>query len=267
MSIIVLNGLDIRTNSDIVQTYCQNFGRVINCYTKSNQCFITFAEKNHAEDFIRASPHRIDGNGCVHASWKNTLERSTSFQTRSSSHNTSDPCRLTIRGTSEQLEEKNLLQYFSRYGPIRMCLTNPNQDFAMVIFDDRTGAERALKESRHFLNGRSLIVQPSLTSDEPLVSNKRIKLSDSSSSTITSQIQSEKEQLLIEHNHLRNQFEQHLQLRAFEKHQWNEFLGKQQMDYLQQINQYQILLNQTRDEIVHKDKQIEQLKQENKDIE
>lgn len=269
MSIIVIDGLDIRTNSDTIKNYCQNFGRVINCYTKSNQCFITFAEKNHAEEFIHASPHRIDCNGPVHATWKATLERTTSFQTRSSLTNGNDPCRLTIRGTSEQLEEKNLIRYFSRYGQIRMCLSSPNQDFASIVFDDRTSAERALKESRHFLNGRSLIVQLS-TSDESFESNKRMKLSDSNQttiSTLTSQFQSEKEQFLLEKKHLQTQLQQHLQLQAFEKQQWNEYFNKQQMDYLQQINQYQILLNQTREEILHKDKQIEQLKQENKDIE
>jgi RNA recognition motif-containing protein len=265
MSIIVIDGLDNRTISDTVKNYCQNFGRVINCYMKLNQCSVTFADKHHAEEFIRASPHRIDSNGPVNATWKATLDRNFSTQQRP----INETCRLTVRGTFEQIEEKNLVRYFSQYGHVRMCLANSSQGSAIITFDDRISTERALKESRHFLNGRSLIVE-AYTSEDELESNKRMKYSDPNQSTLsilTSRFEHEKEQLIDEQKRLQNQIQERMQLHEYEKQQWNVYLIKQQNEYLQQITHYQCLLKQSLDQITIKDKQIEQLKQENKDIE
>jgi RNA recognition motif-containing protein len=267
MSIIVIDGLDNRTTSDTVKNYCQNFGRVINCYIKSNQCLVTFADKHHAEEFLRASPHRIDSNEPVTATWKATLDRNSSSS--SQPRLTNEICRLIVRGTFEQIEEKNLIRYFSRYGHIRMCLANPSQGSAIITFDDRISAERALKESRHFLNGRSLIVEV-YTSEDETQSNKRMKYSDPNQltlSTLTSRFEHEKDHLIEEQKRLQNQIQERIQLHEYEKQQWNGYLIKQQNEYLQQIGHYQYLLKQSLDEITGKDKQIEQLKQENKDIE
>ncbi len=272
MSTVVIDGLDNRTTSDTVKIFCQNFGRVLNCYIKSNQCIVTFADKHHAEEFIRASPHRIDANGFVNATWKTTLNRNFPSYQRPpppTTANLNDICRLTIRGTSEQLEEKSLIRYFSHYGPVRMCLANPLQGSATITFDDRLSYERALKEPRHFLNGRSLIVEPYVPEDET-ESTKRMKFSDPNQSTLsvlTSRFEHEKEQLLNEQIRLQNQFQERIQLYEYEKQQWNEYMLKQQNDFHQQIGHYQYLLKQSLDEITNKDKQIEQLKQENKDIE
>jgi hypothetical protein len=272
MSIIVIDGLDIRTTSDAVKNFCQNFGRVINCYIKSNQCLVTFADKHDAEEFVRASPHRIDSNGLVNATWKTTLNRNiSSYQrpTTTTTTNLNDNCRLTIRGTFEQLEEKTLIQYFARFGHVRMCLANPSQGIATITFDDRISYERALNESRHFLNGRSLIVEPYVPEEES-ESNKRMKTSHPNQSTLsvlTSRFEHEKDQLINEQIRLQNQFQERLLLHEYEKQQWNEYLIKQQTEFHQQIGHYQYLLKQSLDEITNKDKQIEQLKQENKDIE
>jgi len=268
MSTVVIDGLDSRTTSDTVGIFCQNFGRVLNCYIKSNQCIVTFADKHHAEEFIRASPHRIDSNGVVNATWKTTLNRNFSSYQRPTT-NLNDNFRLTIRGTFEQLEEKNLIRYFSHYGHVRMCLSNPAQGTATITFDDRSSYERALKEPRHFLNGRSLIVQPNVSEDESQ-SNKRMKISDPNQATLsvlTARFEHEKEQLINEQIRLQNQFQERIQLYEYEKQQWNEYLIKQQNEFHQQIGHYQYLLKQSLDEITTKDKQIEQLKQENKDIE
>ena len=270
MSIIIIDGLDVRTSIDTVKNFCQNFGRVINCYMKSNQCLVTFAVEQQAEEFVRASPHRIDCNGPVHATWKATLDRSFSSQQRPITTNYNDNSRLTIHGTCEQLEEKNLVRYFSRYGHIRMCLSNPSQGFASITFDDRTSVERALKESRHFLNGRSLIVEIYTPDDDSEPNNKRMKFSDPNQSTLsilTSRFAHEKEQLINDQTRLQTQFQEHLHLHAYEKQQWNDYILKQQNEYLQQIGHYQFLLKQSLDELITKDKQNEQLKQENKDIE
>ncbi|UJR15247.1 hypothetical protein I4U23_002202 [Adineta vaga] len=271
MSSVVLDGLDNRTSSDTVKNFCQNFGRILNCYIKSNQCIVTFAEQHHAEEFVRTSPHRIDSYGLINATWKTNLNRTNSHFSRSTS-NTTDNCRLTIRGTAEQLEEKSLLKYFSQYGHIRMCLPNSSQGYATITFDDRTSCDRILKESRHFLNGRSLIVESftsaKSTSDE-LESSKRMKYSDPNESTLsvlTNQFEHEKEQLISEQVRLQNQYEQCMQLYEYEKTQLNDYLTKQRTEFTQQIVHYQYLLKQSLDEITTKDRQIEQLKQENKDI-
>src|SRR4051812_16966750 len=106
MSIVVIEGLDIRTTSDTVKNFCQNFGRVQNCYMQSDQCMVTFIDKHDAEEFIRASPHRIDSNGLVNATWKTTINRNFPSYQPSTIRNLNDNCRLTVRGTIEQLEEK-----------------------------------------------------------------------------------------------------------------------------------------------------------------
>jgi len=149
-----------------------------------------------------------------------------------------------------------------------MYLLNLSKGYATITFDDRISYERALKESRHFLNGRSLIVEPYVSEDES-ESNKRMKYSDPNQSTLsilTSQFEYEKEQLKNEQIHLQNQLQERIQFHEYEKQQWNEYLLKQQNDFQQQIGHYQYLLQQSLDEITNKDKQIEQLKQENKDI-
>ena len=264
MSTVVIDGLDNRITSDIVQNFCQTYGRVLHCYIKSNQCIVTFADKSNAEEFIRNSPHRIDANNLVNATWKTTLNRTNpTFQ------QINDNCRLIVRGTFEQLEEKHLVSYFSRYGHVRMCLPNLQQGFTTITFDDRLSCERALKESRHFLNGRSLIVEVYRSTDE-FQSNKRMKISDPNESTLsilTSRFEYEKEQILNEQIRLQNQYQERLQLHEYEKQQWNEYISKQQNEFNHQITHYQYLLQQSLEEITNKDKQIEQLKQENKDIE
>ena len=268
MSTVVINNLDSRTNSDTVQKFCQNYGRVLNCYVKLNQCIVTFADKHNAEEFIRASPHRIDSTGFVNATWKLTSNQHSS-QYQFSTTNSDRNYRLTIRGTYEQLEEKALIRYFSNYGAIRMCLSNSSEGFATITFDDRIGYQRALKESRHFLNGRSLIVEP-YASIEESASNKRRKSSNSNevtSSTLFSQFENEKEQLINEQRRLENQFQQRINLYEYEKQQWNDYVVKLHNEFNQQIGQYQYLLKQSLDEIIKKDKLIEQLKRENKDIE
>lgn len=265
MSTVVISGLDSRTTSDLIHNYCQNYGRVLNCYVKSNQCTVTFADKHNAEEFVRASPHRIDSHSFVNAAWKTTLNH----HQPSTKKQSSDNCRLTIRGTFEQLEEKNLVQYFSNYGRIRMCLSNPSQGYATVTLDDRIGYENVLKEPRHFLNGRSLIVEPYKPTDES-ESNKRRKLSDPNEtklSSLTSQLEYEKEQLINEKLCLENQFQERIQLYEYEKQQLNAYIAKQQQEFSQQIGNFQYLLQQSLGEINNKDKQIEQLKRENKDIE
>jgi hypothetical protein len=264
MATVLIDGLDNRTSNDIVQNFCQNYGRVLNCYIKSNQGIVTFADKSNAEEFIRGSPHRIDLNNLVNATWKTTLNRTIpNYQP------TNDNCRLTIRGTFEQLEEKKLVQYFSCYGDVRMCSTNPSQGFATITFNDRMSCERALKEPRHFLNGRSLIVEIYRANNE-FESNKRMKFSDPNESTLsilTARFEQEKDQLLNEQMRLQSQYQERLQLLEYEKQQWNEYLTKQQNEFNHQIGHYQYLLKQSLEEITKKDNQIEQLKQENKDIE
>ncbi|CAF0885968.1 unnamed protein product [Rotaria sordida] len=249
MSTVVITDLDSRTNSDTVENFCQTYGRILNCYIKSNQCIVTFADKHNAEEFIRASPHRIDLYGFVNATWKTTINRTSSHNQRLTTNSNSNNCRLTIRGTCEQLEEKNLIRYFSHYGHVRMCLSNPLQGFATITFDDHISYERALKESRHFLNGRSLIVEPYTSIDE-FESNK----------------QHEKDRLINERIHIENQFQERIKLYDYEKLQWNEYIARQQNQFNQQIGHYQYLLKQSLDEITTKDKQTEQLKKENKDI-
>ncbi|CAF3249698.1 unnamed protein product, partial [Rotaria sp. Silwood2] len=256
MSTVVITGLDSRTSVDIVENFCQSYGRILNCYIKSNQCTVTFADKNNAEEFIRESPHRIDSNSFVNATWKTTFNRNSSHNQRlttttTTTTNSNSNCRLTIRGTCEQLEEKNLIRYFSHYGRVRMCLSNPSQGLATITFDDRISYERALKESRHFLNGRSLIVE-TYTSIDELQSNKRMKLSDPSESTsslLISQLEHEKEQSLNERIHLENQYQERIKLYEYEKLQWNEYITKQQNEFNQQIGHYQYLLKQSLDEI------------------
>lgn len=252
MSIVVIDGLDIRTSSDIVKNYCQNYGRVINCYIKSNQCLVTFANKKDAEEMIRTSPHRIDSNGLVCASWK-TVAGSHSTSEKRPINPPTDHCRLTVRGTSEQLEEKTLLRYFARFGHIRMCVSHCSQGFATITFDDRIGYGRALNESKHFLNGRSLIVERY----DP-ESNKRFKPSSN---------EPDKVQSLNEQKRLENQYQHCVQAHEFEKKQWNDYLLRQQLEFQQQLVHYQQLLQQSLVEMTVKNKQIEQLKQENKDIE
>ncbi|CAF3889052.1 unnamed protein product [Rotaria magnacalcarata] len=268
MSTVILTGLDSRTNSDIAEKYCQKYGRILNCYVKSNQCTVTFADKHDAEEFIRSSPHRIDSSGNVNATWKKTLNRTSSHQQQQQQHADNNNCRLTVHGTREQLEEKNLIEYFSRFGHIRMCLPNATQTAATITFDDRLGYERALKESRHFLNGRSLIVEPYKSIDE-FESNKRMKLSDSkqpTSSNVISQLEYEKDQLINEQSRIEDHYQERMKFYEYENFQLNEHLKKQHNDFTHQVVHYQYLLKQSLDEILSKDQQIEQLKKENKDI-
>lgn len=236
MSILVIDGLDQQTTGDHVKNYCQKFGHILNCYMKSSQCFVTFADKDKAEEFFRSSPHRIDSNGLATVNWKTTMPLTFSAEKRPLK-SSNEHCRLTVRGTSEQLEEKNLLRYFSRFGQIRMCISNPNQAFATITFDDRIGYARALNESKHFLNGRSLIVEEYDSES----TTKRVKT--------------------IQHN------EPNVLMHEYEKQQWNEYFLRQQTQYQTQLNNFQQLLQQSLNEILLRDKQIEQLKQENKDLE
>lgn len=270
MTTVLIDGLDNRTTSETVKIFCQNFGRILNCYTRLNQCTVTFADKHQAEEFIRASPHRIGSNGPVNAVLKTSFHRdftsSSSSSQRSTTTNSNDNFRLTIRGTSEQLEQQNLLRYFSRYGSVRMCLPNLSQGTATLTYDDRSSYERALKESKHFLNGRSLIVEP-YTFEEELESNKRMKYAEPNPSFLTSRFEQEKEQLINDQIRFQQQLHERIQLHEYEKQQWNIYIATQQNEFQQQISHYQYLLKQSLDELTTKDKQIEQLKQENKDIE
>jgi RNA recognition motif-containing protein len=268
MSTVLIDGLDSRTTGDLVKNFCQSFGRILNCYVKSSQCIVTFAEHQHAEEFIRASPHRIDSNGLVTASWKAALPRNApSYQRPTNKSN--DHCRLTVRGTFDQLDENTLLRYFSSYGQIRMCLPNPSQGYATITFDDRMGCERVLKEPRHFLNGRSLVVEP-YTSPDEFEPSKRMKVAEHNDSTISAfnlRFDQEKEQWASEQARLQNQFQERLQWCEYEKQQLSSLLSKQHAEFSQQIVHCQYLLQQSVDEIIKKDKQIEQLRQDNKDIE
>ena len=254
MATVVLDGLDSRTSNDIVQNFCQGFGRILNCYIKLNQCTVTFADHRQAEDFVRSSPHRLDAYSCVHAKWKMVLNPSSS----SSISNSTDSFRLIIRGTKTQLEEKALVAYFSQFGNVRMCQASSTDDFATITFDDARTCQRVLQQSRHFLQGRSLIVEPYT------VDNKRRKCSETTADTTSS---SEKNQLLHDQQQLQVQLQERTQLHEYEKQQWQIFNLKQQNDYQQQIVHYQILLKQSVDEMLNKDRQIAQLTQENKDIE
>lgn len=240
MSIIVIDGLNNQTTGDTVKNYCQKFGRVLNCYMKSSQCFVTFADKENAEDFLRSSPHRIDSNGLVTANWKTTMLLNFSSEKRPLKTPSNEHCRLTVRGTIDQLEEKNLLRYFSRFGHVRMCNSTPSQGFATITFDDRISYARALNESKHFLNGRSLIVE-----QYDVESTKRMKTIQTNEPT---------------------QYEQCVQMHEYEKQQWNEHFIRQQAQYQQQVAQCQQIIQQSLNELLLKDKQIEQLKQENKDL-
>ncbi|CAF1546790.1 unnamed protein product, partial [Rotaria sp. Silwood1] len=105
--------------------------------------------------------------------------------------------------------------------------------------------------------------------NDDIQTNKRIKLSDPNeltSSLLITKLEHEKEQLTNTKIHLENQYQEHMKLYEYEKFQWNEYIKKRENEFNQQIGHYQYLLQQSLDEIIKKDKQIEQLKKENKDI-
>lgn len=256
MATVVIGGLDSHASSDLVTNYCQKFGRLLNCYVNAGQCVVTFANRLHATEFIRAAPHQIGSSSQVTACWKSTMQQTAPPPPRppSDSH---DHCRLTVRGTLEQLQQNSLLQYFSRYGQVRMCLPNPAQGCATVTFTDRTGCERVLKEARHFLNGRSLVVELCTEADN-VPPSKRMKLPEPVISSSNARVDQDKQQAHLQ---------ERLQWCEYEKQQLSHVLSQQYVELTQQLTNCQALLKQSLEELLSKDKQIEQLKQENKDIE
>ena len=150
-SSIILDGVDPRTSREQVENYCQSFGRILNCYIKSSQCTVTFANIDQADEFIRSSPHRLDCYSRVNARRKNTLQ-----PTKSSSI---DSNRLLIFGTKDQLNEKLLVDYFSQFGSVRMCQISSEEDLAILTFDQKQTCEEIFKQTRHFLRGRTLKIE------------------------------------------------------------------------------------------------------------
>lgn len=223
MTTIILDGLDARTSREQVESYCQSYGRILNCYIKSSQCTVTFANVDQAEEFLRSSPHRLDAFSFVPARSKSSIQPTKSHSI--------DQSRLIVEGNDEQLKEKSLVEYFSQYGSVRMCQIFADDQYAIITFDRSQTCEAILKQSRHFLHGRSLKIE--LDSSN----RKRMKRSASPVKEDPTKI--------------------HLQ----------EQLIKQQYEHQLQIVYYQNLLKQMADEVVKREQQIEQLKKENQDIE
>ena len=245
MTTIILDGLDPRTNREQVESYCQSFGRLLNCYIKSSQCTVTFANPSQAEQFLQSSPHRLDSYSYATARSKTSIQPQSSTISKSSSI---DQSRLIVSGTGEQLNEKSLIDYFSRYGSVRMCQIFSKDSYAIITFDQNESCERVLKQSRHFLHGRSLTI-------EIYSSNRKRRRSSSPPPPP------------VMDNPVHNQMQAQLQWHDYEKKQWQEQMIKQQFEQQQQMIYYQNLMKQLADEIVKKEQHIEQLKNENRDIE
>lgn len=230
MATIIIDELDSRTTDETVKTYCQMFGRILHCYKTSNQCVVTFADEKQANDFLRSSPHRIDSFSFVKGKLK-------TMKTSNSTVNIGDQTRLVVRGNSEQLTEKNLVEYFSSYGAVRMCLVVTNENYAVVTFDQSESCQRVFAQSRHFLQGRSLTVESYSTT------NKRRKLDEDEKSISNEE----------------NRLEQQTKAFDLERQQWQIYLN-------QQLVTYQALIQQALDQNLVKDQEIQRLKNENQTV-
>ena len=233
MSNVILDGLDPRTTREQVESYCQSYGRILNCYVRSPQCTVTFANREQADEFVRSSPHRLDGSSQVTARWKTSLQPSTSSSL--------DQCRLRIDASKDQLNEKSLFDYFSRFGPVRMCQIFAQDECAIITFDRKQSCDDVLKQSRHVLHGRSIRVD--IASE---TNRKRPRA--------TSPVKVKEDPSVLQW------YEQ-------EKQQWQEQMLKLQHDHQQKIGHYQNLLREMGNEVVKKENDVEKLRKENRDIE
>ena len=229
MSNVLLDGLDPRTTREHVENYCQSYGRILNCYVKPPQCTVTFAQREPAEEFVRSSPHRLDVHSVTTARWKTSLQPSL------------DQCRLRVDASKDQLNEKSLFDYFSHFGPVRMCQVFAQDECATITFDRKQSCDDVLKQPRHFLHGRSISVE--IASE---TNRKRPRP--------TSPVKTKEDPSVIQW------YEQ-------EKQQWQEQMLRLQHEHQQKIGHYQTLLREMANEVVKKENEMEKLKKENRDIE
>lgn len=166
---VFIGGLDFNTTDDSLAEYFEQWGELVDVVvikdpvTKRSRGFgfITYTHSEMVDEAMRHRPHKIDGR---EVETKRAIPRDEISRIPPQCL---DAKKLFVGGLGD-LEERDLQEYFSKFGPVQSCCIILNRDtgekrgFAFVEFDDEDTVDKIVLQKDHVVRGVNVFVKKSM---------------------------------------------------------------------------------------------------------
>ncbi|XP_063784396.1 heterogeneous nuclear ribonucleoprotein A0-like [Pseudophryne corroboree] len=170
---LFIGGLNVQTTEAGLRGHFEAFGQltdcvvVINPQTKRSRCFgfVTYSQAEEADAAMAASPHVVDGSNVE-------LKRAVSREDSAMPGAHAKVKKLFIGGLKGDIEEGDLLEHFSQFGPVEKAeiiadkMSGKKRGFGFVYFTNHDAADKAAVVKYHPIHGHRVEVKKAVPKED-----------------------------------------------------------------------------------------------------
>ncbi|XP_026774394.1 heterogeneous nuclear ribonucleoprotein A0-like [Pangasianodon hypophthalmus] len=170
---LFVGGLNVQTTSEGLRAHFEQYGQLNDCVVVQNdhlqrsRCFgfVTYSSVEEADAAMAARPHVVDGKNV-------DLKRAVAREDAGKPEALAKVKKIFVGGLKEDIEEKDLNEYFAQFGVIEKAEVITDKDtgkkrgFGFVHFEDNDSADKAVVLKFHTINGHKVEVKKALTKQE-----------------------------------------------------------------------------------------------------
>ncbi|CAF3570641.1 unnamed protein product [Rotaria socialis] len=169
---VFIGGLSYKTDDQVFKDYFSKHGEIVDCIIMRDRegrsrgfGFVTYASSTMVDSLMAARPHVLDSREIEP---KRAVPREESGKPESSL----SAKKLFVGGIrADTIDEKDLNEYFSKYGHIIEAVimkTNEGKlrGFGFVEFDDYDPVDKIVLEKHHVIKGNPVNVEKALPKDQ-----------------------------------------------------------------------------------------------------